>query len=142
MLSSLRRCSASLPRSLTRISSTSTSSSRLLANRTAASPLTFLRPAAARTLHQSAKWQQYQNAAVEEQAEEDDHKPSPPSNNEPVTKFADLESRGLVDGTVVHTIINQMKLEDMTEVQSATIHEALKGVDMLDGSSQLYQDAC
>jgi ATP-dependent RNA helicase MSS116 len=128
MLSSLRRCAASLPRSLTHISSSP--SSRLLANRISSSPITFLGPAAIRTLHQSARWQQYQNTAVEEQTQEDEHKPSPPSNNEPVTRFADLDTRGLVDGNVIRAITGNMKLETMTEVQSATIHEALKGVDM------------
>jgi ATP-dependent RNA helicase MSS116 len=128
MLSSLRRCAASLPRSLTYISSSP--SSKLVVNRTIASPITFLGPAPIRTLHQSAKWQQNQYIAVEEQTEEDDHKPSPPSNNEPITKFADLETRGLVDGNVVRALTVNMKLETMTEVQSATIHEALKGVDM------------
>jgi ATP-dependent RNA helicase MSS116 len=132
MLSSLRRCAASLPRSLTHISSSP--SSRLVINRTTASPVTFLGPTAIRTLHQSTKWQQYQNTAVEEQIEEDNHKPSPPSNNEPVTKFAELESRGLVDGSVIRAITTNMRLESMTEVQSATIHEALKGVDMYDNS--------
>jgi ATP-dependent RNA helicase MSS116 len=47
-----------------------------------------------------------------------------------VTKFAELETRGLVDGNVIRALTVNMGLETMTEVQSATIHEALKGVDM------------
>jgi ATP-dependent RNA helicase MSS116 len=47
----------------------------------------------------------------------------------PITKFKELEERGLVHRNVVRTITDEMKLETMTEVQSRTINEALKGTD-------------
>ena len=48
----------------------------------------------------------------------------------PITRFADLSERGLVCDTVVNTLTKDMGLETMTQVQSMTINETLKGVDV------------
>jgi ATP-dependent RNA helicase MSS116 len=48
-----------------------------------------------------------------------------------VTKFADLATQGLVHPNVVKTLTGDMKLETMTEVQSATLHSALQGADII-----------
>lgn len=48
-----------------------------------------------------------------------------------ISKFAELDGAGLIDPTVVRTITQKMKLETMTEVQSRTLNEALKGKDVL-----------
>lgn len=48
----------------------------------------------------------------------------------PVTKFKDLAERGMVCQTVVDAITKSMGLETMTQVQSMTINESLKGQDM------------
>lgn len=48
----------------------------------------------------------------------------------PVTKFAELSERNLVCSRVVDTITRDMKLETMTDVQSLTINETLKGIDV------------
>lgn len=48
-----------------------------------------------------------------------------------VSKFAELDSLGLVHPNVVKTITRDMGLETMTEVQSATLHSALKGADII-----------
>ena len=48
----------------------------------------------------------------------------------PVTKFKDLAERGMVCQTVVDTITKSMGLETMTQVQSMTVSESLKGQDM------------
>ena len=64
---------------------------------------------------------------------------SPPSDSQidhaaamgPVTKFRDLATRGQVDKRIVDTLTRNMGLETMTQVQSLTITEALKGVDVL-----------
>lgn len=48
----------------------------------------------------------------------------------PITKFKDLVERGLVCQTVVDTITKDMRLETMTQVQSLTLNESLKGTDM------------
>jgi len=48
----------------------------------------------------------------------------------PVTSFNELSERGMVCNTVVNTITQGMGLETMTEVQSLTINETLKGIDV------------
>lgn len=48
----------------------------------------------------------------------------------PDTRFQDLADKGLVDKTVIETITRRMGLSTMTQVQSLTINEALKGVDV------------
>ncbi|KAK5002916.1 hypothetical protein LTR60_006965, partial [Cryomyces antarcticus] len=76
-------------------------------------------------------------AAIEAEAEYDSNHQNRPSKTtgdgaaarSPITKFHELESRGLVHRNVVRTITDEMKLETMTDVQSATINEALKGTD-------------
>ena len=52
------------------------------------------------------------------------------SNNGLVTKFQELADRKMVSPTVVRTITQDMKLETMTQVQSMTINETLKGIDV------------
>ena len=48
----------------------------------------------------------------------------------PVTKFHELADRRLVSPVLVNTLTKDMKLETMTEVQSLTINQTLKGVDV------------
>ncbi|KAL8834707.1 MAG: hypothetical protein Q9176_007314 [Flavoplaca citrina] len=62
--------------------------------------------------------------------------PSDPRINEatrhgPVTRFAELRERAMVCPTIVKTLVEDMKLETMTQVQSLTINETLKGGDVL-----------
>lgn len=47
-----------------------------------------------------------------------------------ITKFEELETQGLVHQNVVRTITRDFGHADMTEVQTATINEALNGKDM------------
>jgi len=47
-----------------------------------------------------------------------------------MTKFQELADRNLVHNSVTKALLRDMKLETMTEVQSATITEGLKGTDM------------
>lgn len=57
--------------------------------------------------------------------------PAPASSEEPlITKFRELQERNLVHSNVTKALLRDMNLENMTEVQSATITEALKGIDM------------
>ncbi|KAL8731292.1 MAG: hypothetical protein Q9166_003516 [cf. Caloplaca sp. 2 TL-2023] len=49
----------------------------------------------------------------------------------PVTRFRELGERGMVCATVVKTLVEDMRLETMTQVQSMTINETLKGGDVL-----------
>ena len=48
----------------------------------------------------------------------------------PVTRFVELQERGLVCPTLVKTLVEDMQLETMTQVQSLTINETLKGGDV------------
>ena len=76
--------------------------------------------------------------AVEGEIEQETFSQTPPSDEQisravedgPVTKFKDLVERGMVCKTVVDTITKPMGLETMTEVQSMTIGQSLKGQDM------------
>ena len=73
-----------------------------------------------------------------EQEDQEDLSETPPSDVKvnraikygPVTKFNDLAGRAMVCQTVVDTITKDMGLETMTQVQSLTIDESLKGQDM------------
>ncbi|KAL8990851.1 MAG: hypothetical protein Q9177_000599 [Variospora cf. flavescens] len=49
----------------------------------------------------------------------------------PVTRFEELGERGMVCPTIVKTLTQDMGLETMTQVQSLTINETLKGGDVL-----------
>ncbi|MCJ1398000.1 hypothetical protein MMC11_001196 [Xylographa trunciseda] len=53
------------------------------------------------------------------------------SRGAPVTKFQELADRKMVSARVVQTLTQDMKLETMTQVQSLTINETLKGIDVL-----------
>ena len=79
-----------------------------------------------------------EDEAVEEEIEQEVHSQHPPSDAQinqatehgPVTKFKELAQRGMVCKTVVDTITRDMGLETMTPVQSLTINESLKGIDV------------
>lgn len=53
-----------------------------------------------------------------------------PTQYGPVTEFKQLRDRGMVCPTVVKTLTEDMGMETMTQVQSLTINETLKGVDV------------
>ena len=79
-----------------------------------------------------------EDEAIEGEIEQEVFSQTPPSDAQinravqhgPVTKFQDLAGRGMVCQTVVDTITKDMGLETMTQVQSLTINESLKGQDM------------
>ena len=102
-------------------------------------------PTIARPFGSSSQWRRSAaaSAAVEDEViegeiEQESFAQTPPSNAQinravqhgPVTKFKDLAERGMVCQTVVDTITKDMGLETMTQVQSLTINESLKGKDM------------
>jgi len=90
-----------------------------------------------RGFHHTARWWQ-RSQQVQREVEEEVDAQRPPSDEEikkqihqgPVTKFQELIDFGMVHPNVVRTITNEMNLETMTEVQTATINEALKSADM------------
>ncbi|CAD0018488.1 unnamed protein product [Aureobasidium pullulans] len=122
MLGALRRCSTVLPRSVAQISSTSGSAAVSRISRPYNAALIT------RSLHQTSQWRQ-QNAAVAE--EEGLGFQSEQTEDGPITTFAELGNRKLVSRGVVQTLIKDMGLETMTEVQTATINQALNGNDIL-----------
>ena len=102
-----------------------------------------------RSLHASTQWRRNATATAREEEMEDAdadeayqeaqnsarlYETTSHSNGSTVqstlTKFQELADRKLVCKTVVDTITKEMKLETMTEVQSMTIKETLKGVDV------------
>ena len=107
-------------------------------------------PSLLSTIHTSSQWQRDAAAvAQEEEMMEDEEmevedmemggfeqKNDPSSHNTGAsqnilaTKFQDLADRKLVAPTVIKTITEDMKLETMTLVQSLTINETLKGIDV------------
>jgi ATP-dependent RNA helicase MSS116, mitochondrial len=101
----------------------------------------LLRPAAGSTislLHVGRRLQQTVAAAAD-QSSADSVPPFSAHAEGLATKFEDLETRGLVHPNVVNTITKYMNLETMTEVQSRTINEALKGADMyVSGIAQVH----
>ena len=139
MLGALRRCPASLPRAL----SSTALTPRVLRAATFAQSRAAWRPVsipelAVAALHQTTRWQQNAAAyAVEAEAERQVNASRPPDTeidnvvaDGPVTKFHELETRGLVHKNIIRTITQDMGFEAMTEVQSRTINQALKGSDM------------
>ncbi|SLM33719.1 atp-dependent rna helicase mss116 [Lasallia pustulata] len=80
-----------------------------------------------------------QDEGIEGQIEADVNSQRPPSDEdvgvsaslEMVTKFQQLADLNMVSPVVVKTLTADMGLETMTQVQSLTINETLKGIDVL-----------
>jgi len=141
MLSTARRGPASIARSI-RLPSTAPRDFRTfryyraVSKRAQIQPLATVRAFNATTLF-------YQQAAaraqvVEREVEEDINTQQSPKDKQireaaqhgPITRFAELLERGMVCDSVVKTITEDMGLETMTQVQSMTINETLKGIDV------------
>ena len=122
MRRAIQRCSASLPKSFGSLSSSRFAGVRLAVSGDAPKLAVGSNQASIRSLHQTTLAQQ--QAATQERTEQ--------NNGDPViTRFDDLEARGIVHRNVVRTITGPMGLETMTEVQTKTINEALKGTDIV-----------
>lgn len=53
------------------------------------------------------------------------------SQDEPrITTFRELGEKNIVHPNIVRAVVRDMRLETMTEVQSATIHQAIQGTDL------------
>lgn len=79
-------------------------------------------------------------APAENEVDEHGSSPDAPRVDEaemtgPITKFAELGDRGIIDKSVINTLVKKMGLETMTEVQSLTINEAIKGIDVYEPSN-------
>ena len=75
---------------------------------------------------------------VESEIEDEVNAQRPPTDEQieeeiqygPVTRFAELGERNMVAKSIVNTLTEGMGLQTMTQVQSMTINESLKGVDV------------
>ena len=73
------------------------------------------------------RYQQIGDSGAEESPQKS---PRPQAQYGPVTKFAELGERNMVCQSIVDRITQEMQLETMTHVQSLTINETLKGIDV------------
>ncbi|KAF2138023.1 uncharacterized protein K452DRAFT_256809 [Aplosporella prunicola CBS 121167] len=119
MLAPLRRCSASLPRALScaaiarpALRSAPLSTPRFVVSQSKLAPILSVR-----SFQLSARLSEA--AAAEAPAQEP-----------LITQFADLEAKGLVHPNIIRSI-TAMGIETMTDVQSQSINEALRGSDMI-----------
>ena len=126
MRKAIQRCSASLPRRLTTLPSTSLSGIRGLRSNDVSRSVTRLDRLSFRSVHSSSLRQQQAAAAAQEYQSAHD-----PEADGVITRFEELESKNLVHPNVVRTLTRRMGLETMTEVQTRTINEALRGTDVI-----------
>lgn len=148
MLNTLRRGPASFARALQLCSTSSSSFLCTPSARPRQSQLRSLQRSSVitcRALHSSPQWRRYatasaeaQDEGIEGQIEADVNSQRPPSDEdvgvsaslEMVTKFQQLADLNMVSPVVVKTLTADMGLETMTQVQSLTINETLKGIDV------------
>ncbi|KAL9127059.1 MAG: hypothetical protein Q9217_003988 [Psora testacea] len=147
MLAVRRGSASAVTKSLTYLSSPSICLRSLRASKHEKRPIQYIFPILPRAFGTSWQWRRQAAAAAaleEEEAIEDDiaqqanaPRPHPESQINarvdigPVTKFKELAEHGIVCQTVVDTLTRDMGLETMTQVQSLTINETLKGIDVL-----------
>lgn len=124
MRRALQRCSASLPRTLTSANSSISSSTSLSLRCHVLHNVARPSRIAYRSLHQTS--------LLREQAVAAD-RPEDEASNAPrkITRFEELGTQNIVHDNIVRTLTKEMGLETMTEVQQATINEALKGSDII-----------
>ncbi|KAL8711384.1 MAG: hypothetical protein Q9220_004281 [cf. Caloplaca sp. 1 TL-2023] len=92
-----------------------------------------------RSQHHALNQNSAEAALIEDELADEVSAQKPPSDSQideavqhgPATKFKQLGEQKMVCPTVVRTLIEDMKLETMTQVQSLTINETLKGGDVL-----------
>lgn len=141
MLNAARRGPASIAKSFLSPSRSSTCIKSITARSPQHATTRILLTRSIRAISTTPQWSQRALANPEEEeydVEEQGDAQQPPSDSQIdegtqhglVTKFEDLGTRQMVCKTVVDTITKQMGLETMTQVQSLTINETLKGIDV------------
>ena len=146
MLNTLRRGPASIARVLHSSSTYSTVCIRIArARQLQLRPIQTAIVTSSRALHSSPQWRRYatataevQDEAIEGQIADEVNSQRPPSNADidistrlgRVTKFHQLADLNMVSPVVVKTLTQDLGLETMTQVQSLTINETLKGIDV------------
>lgn len=81
-------------------------------------------PCAIRSLHSSRPVWSTAATSVQEDF------PAQSGDEAPLQEFIDLRKQGLVDPVMVDTIVRKMNIQTMTDVQSQTLRETLKGGDV------------
>jgi hypothetical protein len=141
MLSAVRRAPGSLTRVLSSTSTATRVVGRLVPKTSLPTRNTPQIACTARQLHSTTRWLRDARAAASVEsdapAENQDRDNAPTSSNPihdakeaPLTRFQELAERNLVDEAVIRPITNDMNITTMTHVQSLTINETLKGVDV------------
>lgn len=138
MFVAVRRGPASIAKCLQFSPSFSTSSNLALSCRNPHLITRLLSNPAIRAFNTASAWRQEAAAQIPKygqygDAGENESSQKPPQNNardELVTRFAELGERKMVCKTIVDTVTRTMGLETMTHVQTLTINETLKGIDV------------
>lgn len=146
MLNIARRGPSSVARSLSSLSNCSRCSRPAYTRNLHRCLPRLISPITARPFGSSSQWRRsyaasaaaVEDEAIEGEIEQEVSSQTRPSDAQinravrhgPVTKFKELAERGMVCQTVVDTITKDMGLETMTQVQTLTITESLKGLDM------------
>ncbi|KAK7521388.1 putative DEAD box RNA helicase hela [Phyllosticta citriasiana] len=121
MFASLRRCPAPLSRALTAAT----------AGRLAARSTSLIKPLPRNSVPSSISLRAFQSSSRLSQVQAAAAATHPNEQTQRVTKFEDLATHGLVHPNLVKSITRDMGLETMTEVQTASINEALRGDDVI-----------
>ena len=148
MMNIARRGPTSIAKSLFTLSNISRCSRQAHTRQSQGCVLRLISPTTSRPFGSSSQWNQSRQTATASASAEDEAIGSEieqevssqrqPSNAQienaaqhgPVTKFKDLAERGLVCRTLVDTLTKEMGFETMTNVQSLTLNQSLKGQDM------------
>lgn len=75
-------------------------------------------------MNNAPKEESFRTVTAEETAEETE------TSGGRITRFQELVDQQLVDENIIRPITEDMKITTMTQVQSLTINETLKGVDV------------
>lgn len=140
MLSAVRRGPASFARLLCSTPANTALARRVSPRTSLQARSTLLIAPGARHLHSTPRWQRYAyaEADIEDDVEEElQVRRNPPAKQAAqetklgaITKFQELVDQNLVDEKLIRPITRDMGITTMTQVQSLTINETLKGVDV------------
>lgn len=123
MLAALRRCSASVPRTIASTSARSSIPRSQVARALRSSQSIQTLPS--RSFSSTIRWQQQEAYAAAPEVTE----ATETGAEHAITRFQELADRQLIHPNVINAITNS-GIETMTDVQSATINQALHGTDM------------
>lgn len=141
MLSAVRRVPGFLSRVLSSTSTATRVVGRLVPKTSLLTRNTPQIACTARQFHSTTRWLRDAGAAASVEynapAQNQDRDNAPTSSNSgqeaklaPLTRFQELAERNLVDEILIRPITNDMNITTMTHVQSLTINQTLKGVDV------------